>query len=70
MHPVVGRFIEVTEQDAKMFEDAALNINALVPHLVGDAQRRDWNARAEQYRARAKELRAILEKVRAQDWAQ
>jgi ppGpp synthetase/RelA/SpoT-type nucleotidyltranferase len=58
------------EHDAKIFEDMARNIDTLIPHLVGEAQKESSRASANHFRARAKELRALLEIARGQDWGQ
>ncbi len=63
MHPVTTRFIEVLTIDVARWEDAAKQIDELLPHLrAPDAA--IWAAAARGYRENAAEYQALIEQAR------
>lgn len=61
MNHMVKRFIEVLEEDVKHWEEAATACDSIVPFLVGNDQKKQWSATAEEYRARARTHKALIE---------
>jgi hypothetical protein len=65
MNPMAKRFIEVLQEDVRHWEEAAKSIDSVVPILIGDDQKQQWRATAEEYRARANSHRALIDIVKA-----
>jgi hypothetical protein len=58
------RFIELLNNDAREFEKMADNLEALMPHLLGEDQKKWAVAEIANRQARARELRLLIDKVR------